>query len=159
MALVSYASNTFVEGTDPYTSSDSKWAADFKRLMSSATFTSHELTSMLVLLSNSITSGNPLPPYLRVPRSYGLTQRLEELDKDILSVKHINEPGYAAFAVVQISTTCVVSEIERLMASVKDLVGVLDFSFHTVSTADSSESGSTTQSVRSDSGEERRKQE
>lgn len=56
------------------------------------------------------------------------------MDHDILSLKHIAEPGYAAFAVMAISTRCIHMDLERLLAGVKRLVGELDFSFHIVST-------------------------
>ena len=52
-----------------------------------------------------MTNGNPLPPYLKQPPAYKLSQRLEELDPDILSVSHIAEPGYSAFAVMQIASS------------------------------------------------------
>ena len=46
----------------------------------------------------------------------------------------MGEPGYAAFAVMAISTRCIHMDLERLLAGVKRLVGELDFSFHVVST-------------------------
>ena len=42
------------------------------------------------------------------------------------------EPGYAAFAVLQISTRCIQMDVERLLEKVRRLVGVMDFSFHVV---------------------------
>ncbi|KAJ6121608.1 hypothetical protein N7512_004073 [Penicillium capsulatum] len=95
-----------------------------------------QVTSLLCLLSASITNRQPLPPYLKTPRPYSFSRRLEALDKNILSIKHIAEPGFAAFAVLQISTRCIVGDVERLMKHVKSLVGELDFSFHAVSTTD-----------------------
>jgi hypothetical protein len=96
--------------------------------------TSHEITSILALLSSSITSGQPLPPYLIAPQSYRLSLKMEAVDRNILSIRHIAEPGYAAFAVMQISTKCIHMDIQKLLSAVKKLVGELDFSFHTVST-------------------------
>lgn len=135
--------------------SGSAWMHDFRRLVATAKVTTHEVTSLLCLLSASITNRQPLPPYLKTPRPYSFSKRLEALDKDILSIKHIAEPGFAAFAVLQISTRCIVGDVERLMwyvrtiflcrrnanfynlfRHVKGLVGELDFSFHAVSTTD-----------------------
>ncbi|KAF2138664.1 uncharacterized protein K452DRAFT_233796 [Aplosporella prunicola CBS 121167] len=130
MSLSAYASQTFA---DPADESETAWSNDFRRLISSVNLTSHEITSLLSLLSASITSGTPLPPYLKAPQPYLLSQRLEQMDKDILSLRHINEPGYAAFAVIQIATRCVIKDLEKLLINVKDLVGELDFSFHTIS--------------------------
>ncbi|KAF2706072.1 MFS transporter [Pleomassaria siparia CBS 279.74] len=130
--LIGYASNTFSQvSTDP---TSQQWFHDFQRIVSSVNITSHEITSLLALLSSSITSGQPLPPYLTAPESFELSTRMESVDKDILSLEHITEPGYAAFAVIQISTRCIHMDIEKLLSAVKKLVGELDFSFHTVST-------------------------
>lgn len=123
-------------GDDEDDETGSAWMHDFRRLVGTANVTTHEVTSLLCLLSASITNRQPLPPYLKTPRPYSFSKRLEALDSDILSIKHIAEPGFAAFAVLQISTRCIVGDVERLMKHVKGLVGELDFSFHAVSTMD-----------------------
>ncbi|OCK80397.1 MFS transporter [Lepidopterella palustris CBS 459.81] len=143
-SLLSYASRTF---TDPSFNnqegeSENEWFEDFRRLMSSISVRSHEITSLLCLLSSSVANGQPLPPYLTAPKAYQLSAKMEALDKDILSIRHIAEPGYAAFAVIQISTRCIIVDLEKLLTNVKSLVGELDFSFHTVSTTNSSETSS-----------------
>lgn len=124
------------------TDSETQWLADFRRLIREANVTSKEITTLLTLLSASVASGQPLPPYLNVPAPYALSARLEALDQNILSIRHMAEPGFAAFAVMQISTKCIGDDLKVLLADVKELVGELDFSFHVVSTADSSPSGS-----------------
>jgi hypothetical protein len=111
ISLIGYASNTFGAGEDH----DNQWTDDFRRLNKSVNATSHEVTSLLSLLSASITNGQPLPPYLRAPAPYALSKRLEALDSDILSVRHIAEPGYTSFAVMQISSRCIIHELETLM--------------------------------------------
>ncbi|KAH7384262.1 hypothetical protein DE146DRAFT_668187 [Phaeosphaeria sp. MPI-PUGE-AT-0046c] len=116
-----------------------QWFADFRRLTTQTSITSHEITSLLALLSSSITTGQPLPPYLVSPQGYQLSKQLEAVDHDILSLRHIAEPGYAAFAVMAISTRCIHMDLERLLNAVKGLVGELDFSFHVVSTREGSE--------------------
>lgn len=122
--------------------SKSQWLSDFRRLVREANVTSKEITTLLILLSASVTSGQPLPPYLNVPEPYRLSARLETMDKNILSVRHMAEPGFAAFAVLQICTKCVGDDLRALLADVKELVGELDFSFHITSTQDYSPSGS-----------------
>lgn len=139
MALVAFASQTFA---NPQDEDQTVWNNDFRRLISSVNLTSHEITSLLSLLSGAITNGSPLPPYLRAPAPYRLSRRLEELDRDILSLRHVAEPGYAAFAVIQIATRCIIRDLEKLLKNVRELVGELDFSFHAVSTADSSRTNS-----------------
>jgi hypothetical protein len=109
--------------------SNSAWMHDFRRLVGTANVTTHEVTSLLCLLSASITNRQPLPPYLKAPRPYSFSKRLEALDSDILSLKHMSEPGFAAFAVLQISTRCIVGDVERLMRLVSQ-PQILQF-FHT----------------------------
>ncbi|KAF2031165.1 hypothetical protein EK21DRAFT_99917 [Setomelanomma holmii] len=116
-----------------------QWFADFRRITAHTNITSHEITSLLSLLSSAITSGQPLPPYLKSPEGYQLSKQLEAVDHDILSLRHIAEPGYAAFAVMAISTRCIHMDLERLLKCVKGLVGEMDFSFHVVSTERGSE--------------------
>lgn len=112
MSLIAFASATFA---NPKDESESAWLSDFRKLVSSANFTSHEITSQLSLLSHSIGSGQPLPPYLKAPKPFQLSARLEAMDKDILSVRHYAEPGYAAFAVLQIATRCIVGDLDNIL--------------------------------------------
>jgi hypothetical protein len=139
----SWGATTFPKQASP------QWFADFRRVIKDANVTSHEITTMLSLLSSSIQNGQPLPPYLKVPNPYQLSRKLEAVDSDILSLRHIAEPGYAAFAVMAISTRCISMDIERLLKAVKKLVGELDFSFHVVSTNTSSENSSAETLVKS----------
>ena len=139
MSLISIASMPFSELNDKDDWGDgSEWLRNFRKIIGEAKLTSQSVTTLLSLLSASVTDGNPLPPYLRVPEPYMLTERLESLDKDILSIRHIAEPGYASFAVIQIGTKSLIDDLKKLLEGVRELVGELDFSFHTVSTADPS---------------------
>ena len=70
---------------------------------------------MLSLLSASVTNGHPLPPYLKAPQPYKLTEKLEALDADILGISHIAEPGYAAFAVMQIASSLISDDLGKLI--------------------------------------------
>lgn len=115
LSLLGYASDTLMRLNEDDDASNSIWMHDFRRVVGHAKITTHEVTSLLCLLSASITNRQPLPPYLKTPRPYSFSKRLEALDKDILSIKHIAEPGFAAFAVLQISTRCIVGDVERLM--------------------------------------------
>jgi hypothetical protein len=131
MSLISFASQGYGFEND----TTSQWPQDFRRLMGTINPTSHATTMVLSLLSASIREAQPLPPYLPLPQPYGLSARLEELDRDILSLRHMNEPGYAAFAVLQLSSRCIFLDMENLVNMVKELVGELDFSFHVVKEA------------------------
>ncbi|CAG8382473.1 unnamed protein product [Penicillium salamii] len=120
LSLLGYASDTLMNLGDGDDVSDTAWMHDFRRLVGTAKVTTHEVTSLLCLLSASITNRQPLPPYLKAPRPYSFTKRLEALDSDILSLRHIAEPGFAAFAVLQISTRCIVGDVDRLLRCTND---------------------------------------
>ena len=115
LALISYASKNF---SHDHAASPEKasWIHNFSRLVGSINATSQEITSTLALLSAAVTNGNPLPPYLKAPQAYKLSARLEALDAEILSVSHISEPGYSAFAVMQIASSLVSNDLGKLVA-------------------------------------------
>lgn len=114
MALISYASNILAD-KDDNDPNQATWLKTFARLVKSINVTSYEMTSTLSLLSASVINGNPLPPYLKAPAPYKLSQKLEAIDPDILSISHITEPGYAAFAVMQIASSLISDDVEKLI--------------------------------------------
>ena len=65
--------------------------------------TSHAITSILSVLSASLSNGMPLPPYIKMPEPFSFVRRINEVDSDLLSIRHIAEPEYSAFAVMQIA--------------------------------------------------------
>ncbi len=92
-----------------------------------ASVTSRGTTTLLAIISSAISSSKPLPPYLKAPDPYDISEMLSDLDGDILSTKYVCEPGYAAFAVMQLSTTKLVDELAGLLVYTKMLVGEADF--------------------------------
>ncbi|KAK9492055.1 hypothetical protein V1508DRAFT_419947 [Lipomyces doorenjongii] len=136
MSLMSYATMKF--NANPPTEEEHQWVQDFARVMSSVNITSNQITSLLTLISSSVISSTPLPPYLLAPPALELNNKLRALDPEILSVKHIIEPGYAAFAVSQVASKLISDDLNMLLKNVKLLVGEVDFSFHIISTEDSS---------------------
>ncbi|MCJ1310085.1 hypothetical protein MMC25_003746 [Agyrium rufum] len=143
MALISYASKTLIQGegsTDAIGNDSTKdasqqpqkpkkhsWINDLMHVVNSASKTSEEITSMLALLSASVTNGSPLPPYLKAPAPYQLSEKLEALDNNILSLSHIAEEGYASFAVSQVASSLINDDLGDLIADIKKLVGEVDF--------------------------------
>jgi hypothetical protein len=144
MALVSYASTSFQDlqrrSANSTTTDDSdhhlEWLLSFRKLIGETNVTSQAITTLLTLMSASVANGQPLPPYLRVPEPFRYTEKLDEMDRDLLSVRHIAEPGYATFSVTQLGVKCVIDDLKVLLEDVRGLVGELDFSFHVVSTAE-----------------------
>ncbi|KAL8654426.1 MAG: hypothetical protein Q9226_003439 [Calogaya cf. arnoldii] len=91
------------------------WPKTFAQLVRSVDATSQELTSTLSLLSATVTNGTPLPSYLRAPEAYRLSAKLEAINADILHTSHITEPGYAAFAVMQIACSLISDDMGKLI--------------------------------------------
>lgn len=103
------------------------WLKDFRGLIVSLQLTSEEVTSLLCIVAAAISTGKPIPPYLKAPRSIQLRQLLGSMDNDILSTRHVLEPGYSAFAVMQVSSTMLRDDLEGLLEEAKNLVGESKF--------------------------------
>jgi len=125
MALTAYSSHTF-QSDGP----ESEWLRDFRKITSRSRLTSHELTSTLCLASASITNAQPLPPYITVPHPIDIADQLAAIDPGILSITHIQEPCYAAFAVLEIANILIMQEMKGVLSKVRELVGEVDFSVH-----------------------------
>lgn len=141
LTLMSYATQSWTQDGDalfPNTTHNSRraWLDDLSTLVDSVGATSHHITSVLSLLSASVKQGSALPPHLELPQPYNLSRRLEALDKGILDSRHVEEPGYSAYAVLQVASSLITDDLARLVDSVRDLVGETDFSF-AVSMSDS----------------------
>lgn len=113
-ALLAYASQTLSSNNKP-AAEHTAWSHDFRRLATDHHATSNQITSILALLSSCLSNGQALPPYLELPQPFAFTRRLESIDKNILSVRHIVEPEYSAFAVIQICGGCVTADVEKLV--------------------------------------------
>lgn len=139
--MIAFVTKTFQElpegvhvppsGGDDF-STGNTWAKDFRQVISTLQLASHGVTSLLAILSGAITHGRPVPPYLREPDPYDLGNLLEGLDTEILSTVHVCEPGYSAFAVMQLSTTMLHEDLAALLADTKLLVGEADFDLDVV---------------------------
>ncbi|GAM88916.1 hypothetical protein ANO11243_069500 [Dothideomycetidae sp. 11243] len=137
MASEAFADLCCLDSPDEIPSNQATWSRDFRRLLRDANATNREITSLLAMLSAGVTSGNPLPPYMKAPPPYGLVKKMDAMDRSILSIRHISEPEFAAFACIQIGTKCINDDVTALLRDVKQLVGELDFSFHTVNVSES----------------------
>ncbi|KAI9740198.1 MAG: hypothetical protein M1834_004776 [Cirrosporium novae-zelandiae] len=161
LALISYSTQSFRPHTfhptpiSPNSNSNSNsppnsacWLPSLLTLLSNLSHNSHRLTSTLSLLSSAVSSSNPLPPYLALtlPRSFSMVDELESLDREILGAKHVTEPGYTAFAVMQLSQKMVRDDLERLVRDVGELVGEVDFEFRVELVGGSTEGTTLTES-------------
>ena len=151
LSLMSYATDAWTkENGSVYPNSEKAhrraWLNDLTNLIDSVGPTSHQITSILSLLSSSVKQGSPLPPHIQLPEPYNLSRRLEALDTGILDSRHVEEPGYSAYgkktpfthiisrfnssvAVLQVASSLITDDLSRLVDHVRDLVGETDFSF------------------------------
>jgi hypothetical protein len=114
-ALIGYTSTKFItyeESTDVVTQ---EWRNEFGELLASAEKGCDEVTSLLFLMSNCILNAQPLPPHLHMPEPYSLLQRLQVVNRDILDISHVAERGYSAFAVMQIASRSINSDLDKLV--------------------------------------------
>jgi hypothetical protein len=112
-SLASYTSADF-ERVDESDSERSEWAAEFRKVIANSTESGVQIASLMSLLASSLSNGIPLPPYLEMPQPFSYVKRLNELDNDIISIRHMAEPEYSAFAVMQVVTQCVNTDIRKL---------------------------------------------
>ncbi|OCL10610.1 hypothetical protein AOQ84DRAFT_374763 [Glonium stellatum] len=112
------------------------WLEGFKQLIASSWLASQEVTTLLSVISDAISAGKPLPPYFNAPQPVDLRQIISDLDANILSVKHVCEPGYSSFAVMQLALTMLADDLDGLLRETKTLVGEVDFSLDIVGMED-----------------------
>ena len=127
--MISYVTETFRDfpSQDNRQVASESWLKDFKQLIASLQLTSQNVTSLLSIVAAAISTGKPLPPYLKAPKPIQLSQLLESTDADILNPRHVLEPGYAAFAVMQVATAMLADDLEGLLEETKNLVGEVKF--------------------------------
>ncbi|KAJ6025254.1 uncharacterized protein N7446_013835 [Penicillium canescens] len=116
----------FPTSTGVQKTSDS-WLKDFKNLVISLELSSREVSATLSLIATAISTGRPLPSFLRAPEPVSLDQLLKKTDCDILSALHVCEPGYAAFAVIQVASALLADDLKGLLRETKKLVGEENF--------------------------------
>lgn len=117
---------------------DRAWVDSLSRVVADVAPIKHAIICTLTLLSHSLHTGNSLPPHLPVPRPFALTRQLEAMaarpgDKSVrslLAAQHMADNGYAEFAVMQVCSALICSDLEELARDVAKLVGVVDFSIH-----------------------------
>lgn len=88
------------------------------------------MTLVLSQLSSALDTGRPLPAKTQSMEPFLLSQKLKELDPDILHMRHMLELGYSTYAVTEIISSMITHKLDHLVESVENLVGVVDFSRH-----------------------------
>ena len=130
ISLASYSSRTYQEAEEE---GMSVWSSDFRKyqleltpplqsneehllgkIITNVNTTSNKITSLFSMLSSSLSNALPLPPYLEMPQPFQFLKKLNEIDRDILSIRHIAEPEYSAFAVMQVVSQSINADIVKL---------------------------------------------
>ncbi|KAI0127860.1 hypothetical protein BJ170DRAFT_391372 [Xylariales sp. AK1849] len=148
LTLMSYT----VTWTPDPSDQDRAWINALSDLLTNVTSTKDTIICTLALLSNSLQQGHPLPPNVPLPKPYELTQQLEHMTAEkggktprgLLDARNMSENGYAEFAVLQVCSSLVCDDLEGLVKSVGQLVGVVDFSFRVEGSVGSLRTGMTT---------------
>lgn len=97
--------------------------------------TSQEVISLLALLSASSKNGQALPPYLKMPGSFHISDQLRTSNLVSMDPKEITGPGYPAFAAIEVASYCLIDSVQNIVGLVRELVGELDFRFEVVGTS------------------------
>lgn len=128
-AMISHVTEAMrlVPTTEGPQSAEAFWMSDFGGLIASLQMTSREVTSLLCIIAAAISTGKPLPPYLRAPRPIHLRRLLASVNSDMLDTDHIHNPGYADFAVMQVSYALLGDDLEGLLDETKKIVGEAKF--------------------------------
>jgi hypothetical protein len=66
---------------------------------------------------------------MEMPKAYQLSEKLRELDPDVLSIKHMQDAGYSAYAVMEVISSMITHNLDGLVTRVESLVGVISFDF------------------------------
>lgn len=128
--MIAYVTESFrmLSDAENMQNMPNRWLEDFKHLIIALQLPTREVTSLLSIIAAAISTGKPLPPYLKAPMPIDLGQLLDSNSEDMLSTRHVFEPGYAAFAVMQVSSTMLADDLEGLLEETKVLVGEINFS-------------------------------
>ena len=124
MNLVIHAATS---GEHDHKKKEKAWSDELAIAFRATTFTASSMTSLLSLLSASLKEERPLPPGLVPPQTFRLTNQLQRASAELMSLQHAHEPGYSAFAVMEISIAMITESLRRILQHVKQLVGVMDF--------------------------------
>jgi hypothetical protein len=140
LTIIAYASEAFSNARSD--ASSSVWLSQFARSRIESNRRSHEITTLLSLLSASLRNKQPLPPYLKAPSHVHYSEQLEDSDVSITSISNISEPGFRACAVIEVAHHCLADSVANILTQVRELVGEVDFSYQIkTSSAGASNSG------------------
>ena len=110
-----------------HSSRSRRWLEDLAKLIVPLDPTEEKITSTLSQLSAAVSSGRALSAKIKPIEPYSVSQKLAELDPDILHMRHMLELGYSTYAVTEIISSMITHKLDVLILSIESLVGVVDF--------------------------------
>jgi len=117
-AVIGYASTSFMHALEDARVNSGEanlWLNNFRRLLGTVDTVTTEMTGTLVLLSNHMMNATPFAPNINAPEAFKLAHSLERMQKDMLEVRHVVEPGYAAFVTTMLAGRGINRSVERLI--------------------------------------------
>lgn len=121
-----WSANNPKQGQQHHTD-DREWLRDLSKLIGPVNATEEKLTSILCQLAAAVATGRSLLPRLELPEAYHLSEKLRKLDPDILSIRHMQDAGYSAYAVMEIISSMITHNLDMLVTRIESLVGVINF--------------------------------
>ena len=131
MSLLSYSTEVWsIDGpTNHYfhhSQRSRRWLQDLAELLVPIEPTEQRVGLVLSQLSSALDTSRPLPAKTQSMEPFLLSQKLKELDPNILHMRHMLELGYSTYAVTEIISSMISYKFNRLVVSVESLVGVVD---------------------------------
>jgi hypothetical protein len=95
---------------------DENWISHLATIaFKSADFKSHTTSSLLCHFSASLINGQPLPPYLRSPYSFPLARQIQKIDRQLLNIRHVQDPAFSAFLSLEVLRSVVTWTLGHLL--------------------------------------------
>lgn len=89
--------------------------------------TEERIATILYQLSAAVSTGRPFGAKIKSVKTYQLSQKLRELDPEVLHIRHMTELGYSTYAVSEIISTMVSKKVDVLVQTIESLVGIASF--------------------------------
>jgi hypothetical protein len=127
LTIIEYASDAFPAAHLEL--STGTWLKGLSGSRNEASRNSHQIATLLVLLSAAIQNQHQIPPFLSVPHmQYFLHEPLERKNI-ILALENVDQPGFRPFVAIEVAHMGLNNAVERLIILIRELVGEIDFSY------------------------------
>ena len=128
MALMAHTTQTLdalSTSTEPSKDPENKdkWVSRLASIaLQSTGFRSQSTTSLLYHLSASMMNSQPLPPFLSTGPSFPLARQLQQIDDELLDIRHVEDPAFSAFLSLEVLRSVLSFSLRDLLRYVLRLV-------------------------------------